>query len=142
MPKPNYERALIVGAGSGLSASLARLFAREGLKVSLAARNGILLIDTCRRLGAGAPLSQQSLLVGGGSRLRATITLATAVTAGFLPLVFLGNVAGLEILHPMAISVIGGLVTSTLVTLFVVPLLYLGETAQNEVKVSGVEENA
>ena len=35
----NYERALIVGAGSGLSASLARLFAREGMQVSLAARD-------------------------------------------------------------------------------------------------------
>jgi NAD(P)-dependent dehydrogenase (short-subunit alcohol dehydrogenase family) len=36
---PNYERALIVGAGSGLSASLARLFTREGIAVALAARN-------------------------------------------------------------------------------------------------------
>src|SRR5579872_5802291 len=34
-----YERALIVGAGSGLSASLARLFAREGMQVALAARD-------------------------------------------------------------------------------------------------------
>jgi NAD(P)-dependent dehydrogenase (short-subunit alcohol dehydrogenase family) len=39
MASPRYERALIVGAGSGLSASLARLFAREGLQVALAARN-------------------------------------------------------------------------------------------------------
>jgi NAD(P)-dependent dehydrogenase (short-subunit alcohol dehydrogenase family) len=36
---PDYERALIVGAGSGLSASLARLFTREGIAVALAARN-------------------------------------------------------------------------------------------------------
>ena len=39
MPKPKYETALIVGAGSGLSASLARLLAGEGLRVALAARN-------------------------------------------------------------------------------------------------------
>src|SRR5258707_805433 len=38
MEKPNYKTALIVGAGEGLSASLARLFAREGLRVALAAR--------------------------------------------------------------------------------------------------------
>jgi NAD(P)-dependent dehydrogenase (short-subunit alcohol dehydrogenase family) len=39
MSAPSYERALIVGAGAGLSASLARLFAREGMQVALAARN-------------------------------------------------------------------------------------------------------
>jgi NAD(P)-dependent dehydrogenase (short-subunit alcohol dehydrogenase family) len=54
MPKPNYERALIVGAGSGLSASLARLFAREGLKVALAARNSEKLAPLCAETGAKA----------------------------------------------------------------------------------------
>src|SRR5689334_2376323 len=39
MSAPSYERVLIVGAGAGLSASLARLFAREGMQVALAARN-------------------------------------------------------------------------------------------------------
>ena len=38
MEIPKYKTALIVGAGEGLSASLARLFAREGIKVALAAR--------------------------------------------------------------------------------------------------------
>jgi NAD(P)-dependent dehydrogenase (short-subunit alcohol dehydrogenase family) len=54
MPNPNYERALIVGAGSGLSASLARLFAREGLKVALAARNSEKLAPLCAETGAKA----------------------------------------------------------------------------------------
>jgi NAD(P)-dependent dehydrogenase (short-subunit alcohol dehydrogenase family) len=54
MPKPNYERALIVGAGSGLSASLARLFAREGLNVALAARNSEKLAPLCAETGAKA----------------------------------------------------------------------------------------
>jgi NAD(P)-dependent dehydrogenase (short-subunit alcohol dehydrogenase family) len=39
MSAPSYERVLIVGAGAGLSASLSRLFAREGMQVALAARN-------------------------------------------------------------------------------------------------------
>ena len=39
MAAPRYETALIVGAGSGLSASLARAFAREGMRIALAARN-------------------------------------------------------------------------------------------------------
>ena len=54
MPNLNYERALIVGAGSGLSASLARLFAREGLQVALAARNSEKLASLCAETGAKA----------------------------------------------------------------------------------------
>ncbi|HLJ72560.1 MAG TPA: SDR family NAD(P)-dependent oxidoreductase [Roseiarcus sp.] len=50
----NYTTALIVGAGSGLSASLARLFAREGLRVALAARNAEKLGDLKSSLGAEA----------------------------------------------------------------------------------------
>jgi NAD(P)-dependent dehydrogenase (short-subunit alcohol dehydrogenase family) len=49
-----YERALIVGAGSGLSASLARLLGREGMQVALAARNPGKLADLCRETGAKA----------------------------------------------------------------------------------------
>jgi NAD(P)-dependent dehydrogenase (short-subunit alcohol dehydrogenase family) len=49
-----YERALIVGTGQGLSASLARLFAREGMKVALAARNPAGLAALCKETGARA----------------------------------------------------------------------------------------
>jgi NAD(P)-dependent dehydrogenase (short-subunit alcohol dehydrogenase family) len=49
-----YSRALIVGSGSGLSASLARLFAREGFKVALAARNAEKLASLCESTGAQA----------------------------------------------------------------------------------------
>ena len=54
MPNLSYENALIVGAGSGLSASLARLFAREGLRVALAARNAEKLTPLCAETGARA----------------------------------------------------------------------------------------
>jgi NAD(P)-dependent dehydrogenase (short-subunit alcohol dehydrogenase family) len=54
MPNLTYETALIVGAGSGLSASLARLFSREGLRVALAARNSEKLGTLCRETGAKA----------------------------------------------------------------------------------------
>ena len=54
MPNLSYETALIVGAGSGLSASLARLFAREGLRVALAARNTEKLAPLCAETGARA----------------------------------------------------------------------------------------
>ena len=51
---PDYQRALIVGAGSGLSAALARLFSREGMKVALAARNPAKLETLCAETGARA----------------------------------------------------------------------------------------
>ncbi len=54
MEETSYERALIVGAGSGLSASLARLFAREGLSLSLAARDTKKLAPLCEETGARA----------------------------------------------------------------------------------------
>ena len=49
-----YSTALIVGAGSGLSASLARLFAREGLKLAIAARSPEKLSALCKETKAGA----------------------------------------------------------------------------------------
>src|SRR5688572_12876883 len=54
MASPNFSRALIVGTGSGLSASLARLFAREGMEVALAARNVSKLDALCKETGARA----------------------------------------------------------------------------------------
>jgi NAD(P)-dependent dehydrogenase (short-subunit alcohol dehydrogenase family) len=54
MPKPTYETALIVGAGRGLSASLARQFAVRGLRVALAARDAEKLAPLCAETGAKA----------------------------------------------------------------------------------------
>jgi NAD(P)-dependent dehydrogenase (short-subunit alcohol dehydrogenase family) len=54
MQTPKFQTALIVGAGEGLSASLARLFAREGLRVALAARDVAKLGALCAETGAKA----------------------------------------------------------------------------------------
>src|SRR5215467_7704867 len=54
MASPTYQSALIVGAGRGLSASLARLFAGEGLRVALAARDTEKLAPLCAETGAKA----------------------------------------------------------------------------------------
>jgi NAD(P)-dependent dehydrogenase (short-subunit alcohol dehydrogenase family) len=54
MAKPSYQSALIVGAGRGLSASLARLFAREGMRVALAARETGKLLELCAETDAMA----------------------------------------------------------------------------------------
>jgi NAD(P)-dependent dehydrogenase (short-subunit alcohol dehydrogenase family) len=54
MPRPTFENALIVGAGRGLSASLARIFAGKGLRVALAARDAEKLAPLCTEVGAKA----------------------------------------------------------------------------------------
>ncbi len=54
MTTHSYKSALIVGAGAGLSASLTRLFAKEGMSVSIAARNPDKLADLCSETGATA----------------------------------------------------------------------------------------
>ena len=62
-----------------------------------------------------------------GAKERIVPILMTALSTGLalVPLVIAGSIAGHEVEHPMAIVIIGGLVTSTLLNLFVVPSLYL-----------------
>ena len=66
-------------------------------------------------------------LVLRGARERLSPILMTALATGLalVPLVLAGDKPGQEIEHPMAIVILGGLVTSTLLNLFVVPALYL-----------------
>ena len=93
--------------------------------LGLAVRNGIMLIKHFQYLEQHAPVHSSSLVAQAvGERLPAIV--ATAITIGLivLPFVVLGNVAGLEILHPAAVVILGGLVTSTILTLFVIPALY------------------
>jgi Cu/Ag efflux pump CusA len=62
-----------------------------------------------------------------GARERLSPILMTSLAAGLalVPLAISGNIPGHEIEHPMALVIIGGLVTSTLLNLFVTPSLYL-----------------
>jgi Cu/Ag efflux pump CusA len=93
----------------------------------LAARQSVVFVahgQELRREGDGAVDAE---LVRRTTRERFAPTIASALTAGlmFLPLLFLGGLAGGEIVAPMAAVVIGSLVTTTVVTLVVVPALYL-----------------
>ena len=67
----------------------------------------------------------QLVLHGTRRRVRPVLTTHAAVAAALLPFALLGDRAGLEIIHPLAVVAIGGLVTSTIVTLFLFPALYL-----------------
>jgi CzcA family heavy metal efflux pump len=93
----------------------------------IAARNTILLIHHCQHLEKYEGETFGSKLVLRGAKERLAPILMTAATAGLglVPLVIVGDVPGQEIVLPTAIVILGGLVTSTLLTLFVVPSLYL-----------------
>ena len=93
----------------------------------IAVRNGMTLIGRYRNLecNQGKPFGAE--LVQRATRERSAPILMTAVTTGLvlLPLVLFGDIAGLEIAHPMAIVILGGLVTATLLSLGGVPAMYL-----------------
>ncbi|MEA2250469.1 MAG: hypothetical protein QOG70_711 [Solirubrobacteraceae bacterium] len=93
----------------------------------IAARNAIVLIRRLQRLEREETEASGPALVLRGAHERATPVVMTAlITAlAMLPLAVMGNIAGNEITQPMAVVVLGGLVTSTLLVLFVLPALYL-----------------
>lgn len=71
---------------------------------------------------------------GAGERFGPILTTAITTILALLPFIFLGNSAGHEVVHPMALVIIGGLVTSTIYNLLVVPALYLryGQVTETE----------
>lgn len=89
----------------------------------VAVRNGLLLVDNYNRKRAeGLPL-RAAIAQGSQERLVAILMTALTSALGMMPLV-LGGDAGQEILQPLAIVVLGGLMSSTALTLVVVPALY------------------
>jgi HAE1 family hydrophobic/amphiphilic exporter-1 len=86
-------------------------------------KNGILLEDFTNQLRAEGQNRAASLLSAGRIRLRPIIMTTVAMIFGMMPLA-LAIGAGAEARAPMARAVIGGLITSTLLTLFVVPVMY------------------
>jgi len=89
----------------------------------VATRNGLLLVDNYnQKLATGMPL-KEVLLSGSLERLVAILMTALASALGMVPLT-IGSGAGKEILQPLAVVVLGGLFTSTALTLLVLPALY------------------
>jgi len=93
----------------------------------IAARNGILLINHCQHLEQreGEPFGPGLVLRGARERLSPILMTSLATGLALVPLVILGDRPGHEIEYPLAIVILGGLVTSTLLSLLVVPPLYL-----------------
>jgi HAE1 family hydrophobic/amphiphilic exporter-1 len=93
------------------------------LLVGIVVKNGILLIDYTNLLRARGRTRDEAVLEASPTRLRPILMTSLAAALGMLPLA-LGLGEGSETQAPLATAVVGGLTTSTLLTLFVVPVVY------------------
>jgi multidrug efflux pump subunit AcrB len=95
--------------------------------IGISARNGIMLISHYQHLERheGMSFGRELILRGSEERLAPILMTALATGLALIPIVFGGTRAGYEIEHPLAVVILGGLTTSTLLNLFIVPSLYL-----------------
>ena len=91
--------------------------------VGIVTKNGIVMVDYMNLLIERGSGVFDAVIAGGKSRLRPVLMTSFTTVLGMLPLA-IGTGAGSETWQPMGISVIGGLTFSTILTLFVVPVLY------------------
>jgi heavy metal efflux system protein len=89
----------------------------------VAVLNGVVLVSCIRELRLSGTTTREAVFVGAMTRVRPVLMTAMVATLGFLPMAF-SNGAGAEVQKPLATVVIGGLITSTLLTLFVIPAVY------------------
>tara|TARA_R110002050_G_scaffold85090_1_gene181526 strand:+ start:13711 stop:16812 length:3102 start_codon:yes stop_codon:yes gene_type:complete len=90
----------------------------------IATRNGILLISNYQRLQSqGVPLIE-TIIQGSSDRLNAILMTALTAALALIPLAIQGDLPGNEIQSPMAQVILGGLLTSTLLNIFIVPIVY------------------
>jgi CzcA family heavy metal efflux pump len=90
----------------------------------IAARNGIILVSHYRQLRAEGEPKDRVIIEGSKDRLAPVLMTAAAAALGLLPLLF-GDATGKELERPMAQVILGGLFTSTLLNMIVVPTLFL-----------------
>jgi Cu/Ag efflux pump CusA len=94
--------------------------------LAIAARGVIALVERYQSLEREGVKPGVGLVVrGAGERLTATLIPAIVTAIALLPLIVTGTIAGQEIAHPIAVIVLGGLVTTTLVVAFLIPAVYL-----------------
>jgi Cu/Ag efflux pump CusA len=130
---------------SGLVGGVLTIFATRGslslgsligflLLFGIAVRNSIMMIEQFYRLerNEGLSFNPELVLRGAVQRLGSTMATALAIALVLIPSLILGDIPGLETLRPMAVVVLGGLVTTTLFNLFVLPALYLRYGASRE----------
>ncbi len=101
------------------------------LLMGLVTKNAILLVDRANQLRQAGAAAREAMLEAGTVRLRPILMTSLAMILGMLPPA-ISRGSGSEIFQPMAVPVIGGLVASTLLTLVVVPVVYLWVEALRE----------
>lgn len=122
--------ALVGGvAGAFLSGGILSLGSLVGFVtvLGIAARNGIMLVSHYQHLQReeGEAFGPQLVLRGAQERLAPILMTALSAGLALLPLVIAGNRPGYEIEHPLAVVILGGLITSTAMNLLLLPALYL-----------------
>ena len=101
------------------------LFSQIGmvLLVGLVTKNGILLVEFANQLRTQGLSAREAMTQSGLVRLRPILMTAISTISGILPIA-IGFGAGAESRRPMGVVVVGGMMTSTFLTLFVIPLVY------------------
>ena len=94
--------------------------------VGIAVRNGIMMVSHFRHLEfeEGMEFGDDLAIRGAEERLAPILMTALTAALALLPLIVAGNKPGHEIEYPMALVIVGGLLSSTLMNLFFVPTLY------------------
>ncbi len=90
----------------------------------IATRNGILLISNYQRLQLKGVSLYETITHGSSDRLNAILMTALTAALALIPLAFRGDLAGNEIQSPMAKVILGGLLTSTILNIYIVPIVY------------------
>ncbi|MEA2843751.1 MAG: hypothetical protein QOJ69_1422, partial [Actinomycetota bacterium] len=95
--------------------------------LGIVARNGIMMVSHFEHLEEheGVPFGPDLVIRGAKERIAPIMMTMLATGLALVPLIVAGNIAGQEIEYPMGVVILGGLITSTLINLFVVPSLYL-----------------
>jgi multidrug efflux pump subunit AcrB len=91
--------------------------------IGIVAKNGILLLDADQKFRAAGSSPEQAMIEAGEQRLRPILMTALAAVAGMLPLALAWG-AGSQMLQPLAIAVIGGILASMLLSLIVTPAVH------------------
>jgi multidrug efflux pump subunit AcrB len=91
--------------------------------IGIVAKNGILLLDADEKFRSWDFEPQEAIVQAGRRRLRPIAMTALATVAGMLPLAF-GIGAGSQMLQPLAIAVIGGILISMILSLIITPTVY------------------
>ena len=93
------------------------------LLAGIVVNNAIILIDYTNRLRKQGKTKLDALMQAGSVRLRPILMTTATTVLGLLPMA-LGLGAGSELRRPMALTVVGGLITSTVLTLLIIPAVY------------------